>query len=101
MATDQGKTANVAGLAIMAELTRPPIAEIGTTTFRPPYMPVAIGALAGHHRGKDFRPTRLTPSHDWATEQGAVFVETGLVAARAVFSARRRERLARRRSTAR
>ena len=46
--------------------------------FRPPYTPVAIGALAGHHRGKDYRPTRLTPSHDWAREQGAVFVETGM-----------------------
>ena len=77
MATDQGKTSNVNGLAIMAELTGQTIPETGTTIFRPPYTPVAIGALAGHHRGKDFRPTRLTPTHDWAQEQGAVFVETG------------------------
>ena len=42
-----------------------------------PTRPVAIGAFAGHHRGKDFRPARLTPSHAWAEEQGAVFVETG------------------------
>ncbi len=35
------------------------IGEIGSTTFRPPYTPVAIGAFAGHHRGKHFRPTRL------------------------------------------
>jgi sarcosine oxidase subunit alpha len=45
--------------------------------FRPPYTPIAIGALAGRSRGKAFRPTRLTPSHDWAVEQGAAFVETG------------------------
>jgi heterotetrameric sarcosine oxidase alpha subunit len=77
MATDQGKTANVNALAIMAGLTGRSIAETGTTTFRPPYTPVSIGALAGHHRGKDFRPTRLTPSHAWAEEQGAVFVEAG------------------------
>ncbi|MCX5495279.1 sarcosine oxidase subunit alpha family protein [Kaistia dalseonensis] len=77
MATDQGKTANVLGLALMAELTGKPIAAIGTTTARPPFTPVAIGALAGHHRGRDFRPTRLTPSHDWAARQGAVFVEAG------------------------
>jgi sarcosine oxidase subunit alpha len=38
---------------------------------------VAIGALAGHHRGRHFRPTRLPPTHRWAREQGAVFVETG------------------------
>jgi len=78
MATDQGKTSNVAGHALMAALCGVDIARAGTTVFRPPYTPVAIGALAGHHRGKDFRPTRLTPSHGWAREQGAVFVETGL-----------------------
>ena len=54
------------------------IPEIGTTTFRPPYTPVAIGALTGHHRGRDFRPTRRTPTHAWAEQQGAVFVEAGL-----------------------
>ncbi|MEM9627967.1 MAG: sarcosine oxidase subunit alpha family protein [Pseudomonadota bacterium] len=78
MATDQGKTANVPALAIMATHTGKSIAETGTTIFRPPYTPVPIGALAGRARGKDFRPYRLTPSHRWAEEQGAVFVETGM-----------------------
>ncbi len=78
MATDQGKTSNVTGLAIMAALAGRSIAETGATTFRPPYTPVAIAAFAGHHRGKDFRPTRPTPTHAWAERQGAVFVETGL-----------------------
>ncbi len=77
MATDQGKTANVLGLAIMAECANKSIPETGTTIFRPPYSPVAIGALAGRSRGQSFKPTRLTPSHAWAEEQGAVFVETG------------------------
>ncbi len=77
MATDQGKTANVQALAIMAELTGKSIPETGTTVFRPPYTPVPIAAFAGRSRGKDFRPFRLTPSHDWAVDQGAVFVETG------------------------
>jgi sarcosine oxidase subunit alpha len=40
-------------------------------------VPVSFGAMAGHHRGKDFRPVRLPPSHQWAAEQGAVFVESG------------------------
>jgi sarcosine oxidase subunit alpha len=78
MATDQGKTANVNGLALMARAAGKTIPETGTTRFRPPYTPVAIGALAGPHRGKHFRPTRLTPTHDWAAAQGAVFVESGL-----------------------
>jgi len=77
MATDQGKIANVSGLAILAELSGRSIPDVGTTTYRPPYVPVSIGAMAGHHRGRDFRPIRLTPSHQWAMEQGAVFVETG------------------------
>jgi sarcosine oxidase subunit alpha len=77
MATDQGKTSNLPGLAIMAELTGRSIPQVGTTIFRPPYTPVAIGALAGHHRGKEFRPTRLAPTHAASAEAGAVFVESG------------------------
>ncbi len=77
MATDQGKTSNLAGLSIMAELTGKPIPQVGTTMFRPPFTPVAIGALAGHHRGKDFRPVRHTPSHRWAEENHASFVTAG------------------------
>jgi sarcosine oxidase subunit alpha len=77
MATDQGKIGGVVGLAVMAELLKRPIPDVGTTTYRPPYTAVSLGALAGGHRGKDFRPTRLPPSHQWALEQGAVTVETG------------------------
>lgn len=77
MATDQGKTANMGGLAIMAELAGKTIPEVGTTIFRPPYTPVAMGTFAGRSVGKHFHPTRLTPSHKWAQEQGAVFVEVG------------------------
>ncbi|WP_171169721.1 sarcosine oxidase subunit alpha family protein [Ruegeria sp. HKCCA0370] len=77
MATDQGKTANVGALAVMAEITGKSIPETGTTIFRPPYTPVAMGAWAGRSVGKEFKPTRLTPSHQWAQEQGAVFVEVG------------------------
>ncbi|MDX8436324.1 sarcosine oxidase subunit alpha [Mesorhizobium abyssinicae] len=78
MATDQGKTSNIAGLAIMAAVSGKSIPETGTTIYRPPYVPVAIGAFAGHHRDETFHATRLTPSHHWAAEQGAVFVDTGL-----------------------
>ena len=77
MATDQGKNSGVNGLALLAKATNRTISETGTTTFRPPYTPVAIGAIAGHERGKEFRPSRHTPTHAWAAEQGAVFVEVG------------------------
>jgi sarcosine oxidase subunit alpha len=77
MATDQGKTSNANGAAVLANVTGRYVGAVGTTTFRPPYTPIAISAFAGHHRGQDFRPARLAPSHAWAEEQGAVFVETG------------------------
>jgi glycine cleavage system aminomethyltransferase T len=77
MATDQGRTSNLNGHAIMAALTERAIPEVGTTTSRPPYTAVAIGAFAGHHRGKHFKPTRLTAGHGWAQEHSDVFVEAG------------------------
>lgn len=77
MATDQGKTSNMLGLAVMAELTGKSIPETGTTIFRPPYTPVPMGTMAGRATGKHFHPTRKTPSHHWAEEQGAVFTEVG------------------------
>ncbi len=77
MATDQGKTSNVTGLALLAALTNRTIAQTGTTVFRPPYTPVAIGAFAGAHRGLHYRPTRRTPAHDWAAQHGAQFIEAG------------------------
>ena len=77
MATDQGKTSNVNGLAILASERAQTIPSVGTTLNRPPYTPVAIGALAGHHRGKEFRPTRLSPLHVWAEAHSAVFIESG------------------------
>ena len=78
MATDQGKTSNILGLAILANLSGKTIPETGTTIFRPPYTPVPIGAFAGRARGNHFRPVRYTPSHQWAETQSAVFVEVGM-----------------------
>ena len=78
MATDQGKIGNVIAGAILAEATGKSIEQIGTTTFRPYYTPVALGAFAGPFVGHHFQPVRKTPLHEWAASLGAVFVETGL-----------------------
>ncbi|MEE8365885.1 MAG: sarcosine oxidase subunit alpha family protein [Gammaproteobacteria bacterium] len=78
MATDQGKTSNVNALAILAGQRGEPIPEVGNTTFRPPYVPVAMGVFAGHTVGYDFMPVRRTATHDWNEKQGAVFIEAGL-----------------------
>ncbi|WP_376870934.1 sarcosine oxidase subunit alpha family protein [Albirhodobacter sp. R86504] len=77
MATDQGKTANVTALAVMAEISGQSIPQTGTTIFRPPYTGVSLSVLGGGDTGAHFRPRRLTPTHSWAAEQGAVFVEVG------------------------
>ena len=78
MGTDQGKTSNINAIAIMADLRGIDIAEAGTTTFRPPFSPLTIGALAGRSVGKHFRPTRRSPLHDWHVKNGGVFIEAGL-----------------------
>ncbi|MEP3634009.1 MAG: sarcosine oxidase subunit alpha family protein [Shimia thalassica] len=77
MATDQGKTANISALAVMAELTEKSIPETGTTMFRPPYTGVSLGVLGGGDTGSNFRPRRLTPTHHWAAGLGVEFVEVG------------------------
>ncbi|MEM8948284.1 MAG: sarcosine oxidase subunit alpha [Pseudomonadota bacterium] len=77
MGTDQGKTSNVIALGIVSETTGQPIAELGVTTFRPPYTPVPFGALVGQNRGKLFDPVRKTPMHAWHETWGAVFEDVG------------------------
>jgi sarcosine oxidase subunit alpha len=77
MATDQGKTSNMHGLAIAAETLGKPIPEVGLTTFRAPYTPVTFGAIVSHARGPLFDPTRKTATHPWAEAQGAVFEDVG------------------------
>jgi methylglutamate dehydrogenase subunit C len=78
MGTDQGKTSNFPALAAMAILRNATIPETGATTFRPPYTPVAIGALAGRAVGHHFKPIRRTPMHDWHMANGAEMLEVGL-----------------------
>jgi sarcosine oxidase subunit alpha len=74
MGTDQGKTSNVIGLAVMAQLLDVTIQDVGTTTFRPPFTPVTLGAFPGAGAGAHIAPTRYTAMHDWHAAQGARFV---------------------------
>ena len=78
MATDQGKTSNMAALGLLSETLSRPIPQVGTTTFRPPYTPVSFGALAGSAKGELFDPIRQSPIHDWAHEHGAQFENVAL-----------------------
>ncbi|MEM6489991.1 MAG: glycine cleavage T C-terminal barrel domain-containing protein, partial [Pseudomonadota bacterium] len=71
MATDQGKTSNINGLALLAEQLGVTIPEVGTTTFRPPYTPISFGAIAGQAKGALFKPVRRTAMDAWHARNGA------------------------------
>ena len=77
MGTDQGKTSNVAALAILAETLGTTAPNIGHTTFRPPYTPATIGAYAGRNLGLLFDPVRTTGMNECHKELGARFEHVG------------------------
>lgn len=78
MATDQGKISNINGLAILSDALNQAIPQTGTTTFRPPYTPISMGAIAGEARGEIFQPLRKTPMDEWHAAHGAYFEPVGL-----------------------
>ena len=77
MATDQGKLSNINGLATLAGALNADIPAVGTTTFRPPYTPISMGAIAGSARDDVFQPIRRTPIQDWHEAHGAFFEPVG------------------------
>lgn len=77
MATDQGKTSNLAGLALMGAVTGRTVPEVGTTTYRPPFTPVPLASFAGARGGELMSPVRRLPLENAHRAQGAVFQEYG------------------------
>jgi sarcosine oxidase subunit alpha len=77
MATDQGKTAGLNGIALLAAATGRAIPEVGSTTFRPPYTPVPLTAMAGLRRGELMAPLRRLPAERLHRALGAAFGEYG------------------------
>ena len=71
MATDQGKTSNINGLGTLANRLGIPIDQVGTTTFRPPFTPVELGAIAGDAHGELFKPLRKTVLDAWHDDKSA------------------------------
>ncbi|MEL7175462.1 MAG: glycine cleavage T C-terminal barrel domain-containing protein, partial [Pseudomonadota bacterium] len=65
------------GLAILSDALNQPIPQTGTTTFRPPYTPISMGAIAGEARDQIFQPLRKTPMHDWHDANGAHWEPVG------------------------
>jgi sarcosine oxidase subunit alpha len=67
MGPTQGKLELVNAVAIAAEAAGRSIGSTGTTTWRPPYAPITLGALAGRH----FEPVRYSPMQPWHEAHGA------------------------------
>ena len=69
----QGKSCLHGSRQLAAELTKTTLAEIGTTTSRPPWVPVSLGVLAaGSHA-----PRKETAIHDRHVDAGAEFLWAG------------------------
>lgn len=77
MGTDQGRTSNINGLAILADRTGRSMNDVGTTTFRPPYSAVRMGAIAQHRQSESYQPKRLLPAHAFHEQHQAVFEDFG------------------------
>ena len=75
--TDQGKLGNINGMALAARAMGKPIQHVGTTTFRPNYLPISFGTLAGIERGELFDPARKTSPHEAHVAAGAAFEDVG------------------------
>lgn len=84
---DQGKLSGVTTIGILTAALTEDVAradgravtpgDLGTTTFRAPFTPVAFGALAGRCRGDLFDAARTAPAHSWHAARGAVFEDVG------------------------
>ncbi len=77
MATDQGKTSNINALGALAQITHQDVPAIGTTTFRPPYVPTTFMAYVGREVDDFFDVIRTTPMHAWHVANGAAFEPVG------------------------
>jgi sarcosine oxidase subunit alpha len=77
MGTDQGRTSNINGLAVLAGATQRDIDDVGTTTFRPPYTAVRIGTLANSRTGDQYQPRRYLPADDIHRREGGVMEDFG------------------------
>ena len=77
MGLDQGRLSGINTLGIVAQFRGQPIPAVGTTTFRPVYTPLSLGAVAERAVGDLADPIRKTPLYEWHAEAGALFENVG------------------------
>jgi len=76
-AQDQGKTSGTITMGLIGQALGLAPDEIGSLTFRPPYIQVPFAALAGRDRGLLSDPVRTTPIHSWHVNAGAPMEDVG------------------------
>ena len=77
MSVDQGKTGNLNAFVVLGALTGREPGEVGVTTYRPPYVPVTLGAIAAQHTGEFYAPRRYLPAHTVHQRLGAHIEDYG------------------------
>ncbi len=77
MGIDQGKIGNINAIGAIAQQTGLAMDDVGTTTFRSPYIPVEFGAIAGLREESVIFPYRHTPMTQWHKDTGATMYEAG------------------------
>ncbi len=76
MAVDQGRIANLSAIEILAQARGAAPGDVGTTTYRPPFVPLPFVAIADAG-GALLRPSRTTTLTAWHEAAGAVMYESG------------------------
>jgi sarcosine oxidase subunit alpha len=70
----QGKMCGQTAAEVCAALTGRAVGAVGTTTSRPPVVPVELAVLAAERRE---HPVRRTPLHAWHAAHGARWMDAG------------------------
>lgn len=70
----QGKMCSQTAIALCARATGRTIETVGSTTSRPPAVPVELAVLAAERR---HHPVRRTPLHHWHEAHGARWLDAG------------------------
>jgi sarcosine oxidase subunit alpha len=76
-AIDQGRTSGVLTAAIVNQLLGAGPDAQGSTSARPPTVPISYATIAGPDRGDLLDPIRRTRIHPWHVDHGAIFEDVG------------------------
>jgi sarcosine oxidase subunit alpha len=77
MSVDQGKVGQAPGIEVIARTRGVLPSELGHTTFRPPFVPVTLGAMVGRSVGELYAPYRRSPLYALQLSAGALFEDFG------------------------